>query len=196
VPQGSVLGPLLFTLCTSDLLARLQCPFAAYADDVKIFSSSNECTDINKLQIDLNFVTEWSDQWCVPLNPDKCSVMYLGFNKPKKLYQLGNRDITVVENQNDLGVLVNNKLNWGNRSAKAARISNSPLDTPMIMSDFIFAVTTCYQHDKLFTRRQIQLVPILLQSHCIKITSLSLYFQPKRKHLGNTLVRKMWHWNQ
>jgi hypothetical protein len=166
VPQGSVLGPLLFTLCTSDLLARLQCPFAAYADDVKIFSSSNECTDINKLQIDLNFVTEWSDQWCVPLNPDKCSVMYLGFNKPKKLYQLGNRDITVVENQNDLGVLVNNKLNWGNRSAKAARISNSPLDTPMIMSDFIFAVTTCYQHDKLFTRRQIQLVLIFSQSHC------------------------------
>jgi ribonuclease P/MRP protein subunit RPP40 len=80
VPQGSVLGLLLFTLYTSDLLARLQCPFAAYADDVKIFSSSNECR-----------------------------------------HQLGNRDITVVENQNDLGVLVNNKLNWGNQSAKAAR---------------------------------------------------------------------------
>jgi hypothetical protein len=121
VPQGSVRGRLLFTLYTSDLLARLQCPFAAYADDVKIFSSSNECRDINKLQIDLNFVTEWSDQWCLPLNPDKCSVMYLGFNNPKKIYQLGNRDITVVENQNDLFVLVNNKLNWGNRSARAAR---------------------------------------------------------------------------
>jgi hypothetical protein len=77
--------------------------------------------DINKLQIDLNFVTEWSDQWCLPLNLDKCSVVYLGFNNPKKLYQLGNRDITAVENQNDLAVLVNNKLNWGNQSAKAAR---------------------------------------------------------------------------
>jgi hypothetical protein len=186
VPQGSVLGPLLFTLYTSDLIARLQCPFAAYANDVKIFSSSNECTDINKLQIDLNFVTEWSDQWCVPLNPDKCSVMYLGFNNPKKLHQVGNRDITVVENQNDLGVLVNNKLNWGNQSAKPARISNSPLDTPMIMSDFIFAVTTCYQHDKLFTRRQIQLVPIP--------TNKKKTFGELPVFIQNTLIRKMWHW--
>jgi hypothetical protein len=85
--------------------------FCSLRSDVKMFSSSNECTDINKLQIDLNSVSEWSDQWCVPLNPDKCCVMHLGFNNPKKLYHLGNRDITVVENQNDLGVLVNNKLN-------------------------------------------------------------------------------------
>jgi hypothetical protein len=76
LPVNSAPGP---------LLARLQCPFAAYADDVKIFSSSNECRHINKLQIDLNFVIEWSDQWCLPLNPDKCSVMYLGFNN-KKIY--------------------------------------------------------------------------------------------------------------
>jgi hypothetical protein len=131
-------------------------------------------------------VTEWSDQWCVPLNPDKCSVMYLGFNNPKKLHQVGNRDITVVENQNDLGVLVNNKLNWGNQSAKPARISNSPLDTPMIMSDFIFAVTTCYQHDKLFTRRQIQLVPIP--------TNKKKTFGELPVFIQNTLIRKMWHW--
>jgi hypothetical protein len=45
-------------------------------------------------------------------------------------------------------------------------ICNSPVDTPMIISSFIFAVNTCYQHDKLFTRRQIQIVLILFQSHC------------------------------
>jgi hypothetical protein len=50
------------------------------------------------------------------------------------------------------------------------------IDTPMIMSDFIFAVTTCYQHDKLFTRRQIQLVLILFQSHCIPLYPLLTLF--------------------
>jgi hypothetical protein len=45
-------------------------------------------------------------------------------------------------------------------------ICNSPVDTPMIISSFIFTVNTCYQHDKLFTRRQIQIVLILFQSHC------------------------------
>jgi hypothetical protein len=45
-------------------------------------------------------------------------------------------------------------------------ICNSPVDTPMIISSFILAVNTCHQHDKLFTRRQIQIVLILFQSHC------------------------------
>jgi hypothetical protein len=40
----------------------------------------------------------------------------------------------------------------------------------MIILDFIFAVNTCYQHDKLFTRRQIQLVLILFQSHLYRYT--------------------------
>jgi hypothetical protein len=48
-------------------------------------------------------------------------------------------------------------------------ICNSPVDTPMIISSFIFAVNTCYQHDKLFTKRQIQIVLILFQSHCTQI---------------------------
>jgi hypothetical protein len=46
-------------------------------------------------------------------------------------------------------------------------ICNSLVDTPMNISSFIFAVNTSYQHDKLFTRRQIQIVLILFQSHCI-----------------------------
>jgi hypothetical protein len=55
-------------------------------------------------------------------------------------------------------------------------ICNSPVDTPMIISSFIFAVNTCYQHDKLFTRRQIQIVLILFQSHCICIRRF--FFHP------------------
>jgi hypothetical protein len=62
-------------------------------------------------------------------------------------------------------------------------ICNSPVDTPMIISSFIFALNTCYQHDKLFTRRQIQIVLILFQSHCIYNIHFYIVLNRYRNHM-------------
>ena len=68
VPQGSVLGPLLFLIYISDLPDGLEGACYMFADDVKIVGAPS--TD--QLQRDLNRVIQWTEEWEMPLNKDKC----------------------------------------------------------------------------------------------------------------------------
>ena len=75
VPQGSVLGPVLFFLFINDLPASLpffvSCSF--YADDLAIwFSSPSVPTAVEATQGALFRLERWSEYWCFPLNPSKC----------------------------------------------------------------------------------------------------------------------------
>jgi ribonuclease P/MRP protein subunit RPP40 len=81
VPQGSVLGPILFLAYTSDLLLSLQTGYSAYADDLKLFGcpTDKECD----LQHKVNILYEWCINWKLPLNTNKCTVMHFGKKKSK-----------------------------------------------------------------------------------------------------------------
>ena len=68
VPQGSVLGPLLFLIFINDLAPSLHCPSYMFADDVKIIG--NPATE--SLQLDLQTVHKWTIDWDLPLNMNKC----------------------------------------------------------------------------------------------------------------------------
>jgi ribonuclease P/MRP protein subunit RPP40 len=68
VPQGSVLGPLLFIAYTADIKDILTSPFAMYADDIKLY---NSCDNIQRLTQDLHAIYKWSLDWLLPLNVDK-----------------------------------------------------------------------------------------------------------------------------
>ena len=71
VPQGSVLGPVLFILYINDLPKNLKCDVFLYADDVKISNSIYSLHDSFKLQQDLNSISAWSDKWLLKFNVDK-----------------------------------------------------------------------------------------------------------------------------
>ena len=64
VPQGSVLGPLLFLVYINDLTETLRCPYYLFADDVKIVGSPTT----EALQEDLNRIHCWTTQWDLSLN--------------------------------------------------------------------------------------------------------------------------------
>ena len=71
VPQGSVLGPLLFVMFINNLIAQIttKCKHVsiyAFADDIKLLS-----TDTNNLQLALDIVTSWTQEWGLLLNTDK-----------------------------------------------------------------------------------------------------------------------------
>ena len=99
VPQGSVLGPVLFSLFINNLPASL--PFSVscslYADDLAIWSSSPSVpTAIEATQGALFRLERWSEYWCVPLNPSKCEASFFSVdphqaNLQPNLLLLGSR---------------------------------------------------------------------------------------------------------
>ena len=79
VPQGSVLGPVLFSLFINDFLASLpsSVSWSLYADDLVIwFSSTSVPTAVEATQETLFRLEGWSEFWCLPLNPSKCEASF------------------------------------------------------------------------------------------------------------------------
>lgn len=109
VPQGSVLGPLLFILYVSDLQPLLSSPSASYADDIKLYNRS-ECH--RSLQSELDFLVKWCLDWLLPLNIPKCRVLYLGNNNPKRPYFIDGVPLDGCLSHVDLGVVVSSDLSW------------------------------------------------------------------------------------
>jgi ribonuclease P/MRP protein subunit RPP40 len=78
VPQGSVLGPLLFLCFVNDLPDWVVSSIRMFADDTKIWTKIETAEDSQTLQRDLDKLAEWSERWLLRFNPDKCKVMHIG----------------------------------------------------------------------------------------------------------------------
>ena len=78
IPQGSILGPILFVLFINDLPDCVSSDSLLFADDTKIFSEITCDHDSLQLQNDLNSLQSWSDKWLLNFHPDKCKVLTLG----------------------------------------------------------------------------------------------------------------------
>lgn len=126
VPQGSVLGPILFVIFINELPSRVQSNIKMFADDTKI-SLPISCTqDAQILQDDIHKLEDWSKEWLLKFNPTKCKVMHCGKGNPKAKYFMEGEDgraceveETVVEK--DLGVHVSSTLKPTFHCQKAAK---------------------------------------------------------------------------
>lgn len=110
VPQGSVLGPLLFLVYISDLAADIKTNIVFFADDTKFFG--NPLQQYDELRHDLAAIERWTETWMLPLSGQKCCVLYIGAANPRHQYQLNNQQLTGVNKQRDLGVMVASDLKW------------------------------------------------------------------------------------
>jgi ribonuclease P/MRP protein subunit RPP40 len=83
VPQGSVLGPLLFNIFINDIIEDLSVSCLLYADDMKIFTSIREVGDCVRLQDKIDLISTWCIRNSLQLNIAKCVVMTLSNKKQK-----------------------------------------------------------------------------------------------------------------
>ena len=81
VPQGSVLGPVLFNLFINDLETGINSEVAKFADDTKLFHVVKTREDCEELQKDLSKLGEWATKWQMRFNVAKCKVMHIGANQ-------------------------------------------------------------------------------------------------------------------
>ncbi|CAH8652546.1 unnamed protein product [Schistosoma bovis] len=151
VPQGSVLGPLLFIMYVNDLTSIVQSPMLLYADDVKIWRVITGDKDAFTLQADSNNMINWSKEWLMPINSEKCVYMHLGDSKVNT-YNIGDVSLPVVRSHKDLGVTVSSDLKTtahcrevavkGFRTLWALKRTFTKLDTTMFTTLYISLVRT------------------------------------------------------
>ena len=114
IPQGSVLGPLLFVMYINDLpdVVDKDTFIFLFADDTKAFRDIKSVPDQLILQNDVKSLTEWSDIWLLKFHPDKCVAMHLGNSNTKFDYVMEGHVLDKSTCEKDIGVHVDDKLNF------------------------------------------------------------------------------------
>ena len=79
LPQGSVLGPILFLIYINDLDDDISTKVLTFADDTKVFRKVTHDTDKQSLQDDLDKLFKWSQKWQILLNFGKCKCIHIGY---------------------------------------------------------------------------------------------------------------------
>ena len=153
VPQGSVLGPILFLIFINDLPSEIISPVSLFADDSKIFtrittqSKGLKVTGPNGnevLQDDLNKIQEWAKKWKMEFNVEKCKVMHIGRANPKNTYVMNDIELSETKEEKDLGVTIDCRLEFdrhiknivakANRTLGMIRISFTCMNKSMFLS--------------------------------------------------------------
>ena len=130
VPQGSVLGPILFLLYINDLPDTIDCQIRLYADDVVLYTEvvSNEEFSY-QLQTNIDRLSQWCSKWKMSINIDKCAIMRITRHKDTvtPIYHLNHKQVPVVSEFKYLGVHISDKCTWQNHVRHAAGKANKML---------------------------------------------------------------------
>ena len=124
VPQGSVLGPLLFIIYINDIDEGLTCKISKFADDTKITSKVTSVLQWQQLQKDLNTLASWAEKWQMKFNTGKCKVLHIGNNNVQANYSMNDIQLSSTDAEKDLGVIISKDLKPGKQCTEVLKTAN------------------------------------------------------------------------
>ena len=139
VPQGSVLGPLLFIIFINDLpRSVINCICRLFADDTKLIAAIRNNIDIALAQADIDSLVKWASDWLMCFNVEKCKYMLVGASSRAKRSHLNGitmeltsggerRSLERTKSERDLGIRVTENLGWSDQASSAANKVNAVL---------------------------------------------------------------------
>ncbi|MCG8034813.1 MAG: hypothetical protein JAZ03_21935, partial [Candidatus Thiodiazotropha taylori] len=149
VPQGSVLGPLLFLLYINDMPGKVASTSRLFADDSLLYRRIRTQQDASILQEDLRKLEKWETDWQMQFNPTKCETIRITRkrNPIKTTYNIHGHDLATVTSGKYLGTTIHEKLLW---------------------NDHVDAVTKKANNSLAFLRRNITSCPADIKAQCYK----------------------------
>ena len=169
VPQGSVLGPVLFLIYINHVVAGLTCQYKLFADDIKLYLSF-DITDleagISSGQRNIDLLINTSEAWGLSMNVAKCVCVRFSrrrHNMPSEQmspYTIGGNPIRFVSSHRDLGVLVDGDLKFHSHISTVSRFANA-------LTSNILSCTLCRDADFILNIYTMHIRPLLEYGCCL-----------------------------
>jgi hypothetical protein len=149
VPQGTVLGPLLFLAYINDLPNEVKSTARLFADDCLLYRRVKTEDDAKQLQEDLNDLQQWEQDWMMHFNQDKCEVICITTKWKQRItsYYIHGKELAITIKPKYLGVSISNNLSWNHHLNGICKKANN---------------TTA------FLRRNLSHCPITIKDKCYK----------------------------
>ena len=127
VPQGSVLGPILFLVFVADITEVVESDMILFADDTKLYRKIESEEDSHILQRDIDNLYLWSKDWLMEFNKDKCKTIHSGHGNQCIRYNIDETILNSTVKEKDLGVIMSSDLKPSAQCVAAANKGMSAL---------------------------------------------------------------------
>lgn len=129
VPQGSVLGPILFLVYINDLPEQVKSNVRLFADDTALYLTFSKSASPAILQQDLQYLETWEKAWDMEFNPSKCQVIHITRSRrpAQNQYYLHGVLLEAVPSARYLGVDISENLSWNTHISRVSKKANQTL---------------------------------------------------------------------